>query len=348
MQQTEELVFIIQRDDPKVDRETALLWAGYLQQLSGCHLFSAASPENDKEEWLRQRTAGIGGSEIATILGENHWSSPRQVWMSKLGMFDGNSSQSEPARWGNLLETVVATEWGIRNNRQWIHIPVSIQDDAEPWLLANIDGFTLTDDRALITGILEVKTTSAYNLSAWEEGPLPFNYICQTMWYCGITHLSRIDLVCLVGGQKLFGHELPFDTDLFEREKVAAREFWLENVQKGIEPPATEVDKGLTKNDEHDATLPPVVFDDDESERVAEAYVLLRDKLTSLKKIKDALYAQLFILLGSSTQALTRTHTMVLQTSSRRNCDLDRLADEYPEAYEDCVTTNVSTQLNIK
>ncbi len=348
MQSRSELIRIIQRDDKNVDYATADKWAGYLGQLKGCHLFSAASPDNDKAEWLRQRTSGIGGSEIATILGENHWSSPRQVWMSKIGMFEGSLEQSEPARWGNLLETTVATEWGIRNNRKWIHIPVSIQSDDEPWLLANIDGFTLSDDETTIIGILEVKTTSAYNLSYWEEGPLPYNYICQTMWYCGITGLKRIDLVCLVGGQKLFGHELPFDTALFEKEKAAAREFWLEYVQKGIEPPATDIDKGLTKNDEHDETLPPLVLEDAESERVTDAYILLRDKLTALKKVKDALYAQLFIMLGRNTQALTKSHTLVLKSTTRRSCNFDKLAEEYPEAYEDCTAVTVSTSLDIK
>ena len=90
--------------------------------------------------------------------------------MSKLDMFDSDKqpTQNEAARWGNLLETIVATEWGKRYERQWIHIPVTIQSEEFPWMLANVDGFTLSDDRRMITGILEIKTTSAYN-----EDPSP-------------------------------------------------------------------------------------------------------------------------------------------------------------------------------
>lgn len=349
MQSVNEILEILAKDRPDVSIDEATVWANYLQQLKGCHLYSAASLEYDKEAWLKQRVAGIGGSEIATILGENHWSSPRQIWLEKIGFYDVESRpQSEQARWGNLLETTVAREWAHRNGRAWIHIPVILRSDDAYWQLANVDGFTLSDDLTTITGILEIKTTSEYNRQVWEEGPLPFNYICQTTWYCGITGLDQIELACLVGGQKLFDHTLPFDAELFEKEKAAAAKFWLENVLKGIEPEATEVDKQTTKKDDHDPSLPPVILDDDESERIVDAYCELRTKIGELTKVKDALYAQIYLKLGMSTQGLTKSHTIVLQTSARRSCDFDRLAEYYPQAYEECVSTNISTSLRIK
>lgn len=349
MQGIKELVDIIKLGQPKVSTKEITTWAVYLQQLSGCHLLSADSPDIDKAAWLKQRTVGIGGSEIAALIEENKWTSPRQIWMSKMGMFDdAPQPQSEPARWGNLLETTVAEEWGVRNKRQWIHIPVVLQDDECPWMLANIDGFTLSDDRKTITGILEIKTTSAYNQTYWEDGPLPYNYICQTMWYCGITRLKEIELVCLVGGQRLFSHSLPFDEELFIREKEEAKRFWEEYVLKGVEPPATAADKELTKEDEHDETLPPVYLEDDESERTVEAYCKIREQIGALEKIKKALYAQIFLLLGKSTQGLTQTHTFVLQATARRTCDFDALQELYPDAYAKCVATKVSNSLRVK
>jgi putative phage-type endonuclease len=351
MQSKQELYELILAGRPDISTQEASTWARFLVQLKGCHLFSVASPEKDQKEWLKERTAGIGGSEIAAIMGENHWSSPRQIWMSKMGMFDDKPpQQSESARWGNLLETTVATEWGLRNNRKWVHIPVILQSDESPWLLANIDGFTLDDTGELITGILEIKTTSAYNLSVWEDGPLPYHYICQANWYAGITGLDQYDLVCLVGGQKLFGYTMPADAAIFAKEKAAAEDFWLNYVKKGIEPEATDVDKGLIKNteDTQDETLPPVVLEDAESERLTEAYCQLREKIGTLTKVKDALYAQIFLLLGKSTQALTTSHTIVLSKSARRSCNFDLLMDKYPEAYHDCISVSISNSLRIK
>ena len=106
--------------------------------------------------------------------------------------------------------------------------------------------------------------------------------------------------------------------------------------------------KELTKEDEHDETLPPVYLEDDESERTVEAYCKIREQIGALEKIKKALYAQVFLLLGKSTQGLTQTHTFTLQTAARRACDFDILQEFYPEAYTKCVSTNVSTSLRVK
>ncbi|MEG2267844.1 MAG: YqaJ viral recombinase family protein, partial [Acinetobacter sp.] len=169
MQSSRELTNIISCGLPDISSDEVALWVKYLSQLKGCHLFSVASPEKDKAEWLLERRAGIGGSEVAAIMGENHWNSPRQIWMSKMGVFDEKpATQSEPAHWGNLLENIVAKEWGNRTKHAWVHIPIILQDDERPWLLANIDGFTLSDDSELVTGILEIKTTSAFNRDVWE------------------------------------------------------------------------------------------------------------------------------------------------------------------------------------
>ena len=349
MQEKAEIVSMILKDNPTVTFEEASKWAGYLQQLKGCHLYSASAQSVDQDIWLYKRKAGIGGSEISAILGENHWSSPRQVWMSKMGMFDESPRpQSEPARWGNLLETAIATEWGIRNNRKWVHIPVSIQSDEFPWLLANIDGFTLSDDGTEITGILEIKTTSAFNKDVWENGPLPYMYICQTNWYCGIAGLKQYDLVCLVGGQTLFSYTLPADEQLWEREKEAAHIFWHEHVLKGIEPPPTEVDLVDLKDVTVDEEAPPVIFEDEQTDRIIESYIMLRDKIGELKKIKDALYAQLFALMGNSSQGITQGHTMVVRQTARRSCNFDKLMEEFPEAYRECIRASVSKSLGIK
>ena len=355
MQSKEELVRLILAGRSDVTKETAELWARYLVQLNGCHLFSVDSPEKDEKKWLLSRKSGIGGSEIAAIMGENSWSSPRQVWMSKMGMFDDDPPpQSEPARWGNLLETTVATEYGIRNDLKWVHIPVILQDDEKPWLLANIDGFTLTNDTLFITGIYEVKTTSAYNEDIWKEGPLPFYYMCQTNWYCGITRLGQYTIVCLCGGQHLYGYTLPADPVLFKREVDASDTFWNVNVLQGIEPEATDVDKEFLMNKLNAALPEPtpieeaLIFDDDETNRMLDAFCVLREKEGALKKIRDALYAQILIKMGAKTQAVGREHTVVLSTTSKRSCDLATLQRDFPEAYDACVGTNTSCKLTIK
>lgn len=351
MQGPEELFDIIVNTRPGVPESQAREWVYYLRQLKGCKLFSAAAQEENPDGWLRARTHGIGGSDIATIMGENPWSSPKKIWMSKLDMFDSDKQpvQNEAARWGNLLETIVATEWGKRYDRQWIHIPVTIQSEEFPWMLANVDGFTLTTDRRFITGILEIKTTSAYNEEPWSEGPLPYYYLCQTNWYCGICHLDQYCITCLVGGQKLYAYnDMPAEEDLFKREVIAAADFWQNNVLKGIEPKASEADLAELQELEHDPEEPPVILSDEESSNVIQGYIDLREKIGQLEKVKKALYAQLFAYLGKACSAVIGEHTMAVQVSNRRNTDLAKLEREYPDAYNACVKPKQVVSLTIK
>lgn len=351
MQGPEELFDIIWRTCPSVLESQAREWVHYLSQLKGCKLFSAVAQEDNPSGWLRARTHGIGGSDIATILDENPWSSPKKIWMSKLDMFDSDKQpqQSEAAHWGNLLETTVATEWGHRYEREWVHIPVTLQSEEFPWMLANIDGFTLSKDRRNVTGILEIKTTSAFNEEPWSEGPLPFYYLCQVNWYCGICGLDTFCITCLVGGQKLYAYnDMPASAELFKRETIAAADFWQNNVLKGIEPKASEGDLEDLQKDEHDPSEPVVVLTDEESANVIQGYVDLRAKISELEKVKKALAAQLYAYLGKACEAVIGDHGLTLTFTNRRNTDLKKLEHDYPEAYRACVTTKVTTSLNVK
>lgn len=348
MQSSSELYALIREQRPDLSDHTIFDWISYLVQLKGCRLFSAVGQAVDEARWLENRKSGIGGSDIAAIMGENPWSSPRIIWLSKTGQFaDKVATQSEAAYWGNTLETTVAQEWGKRNNRQWINIPLTLQSIEHPWMLANIDGFTLSDDRKLIEGLLEVKTTTEYNRDAWEEGPIPFYYVCQTNWYCSVTGLSKVDITCLVGGQKLFSLELPCDTELVNRMITVGKEFWFKNVMGLIEPPAEAKDLEGFK-DNTDDTQPAKIFADDGTENLAEAYVTLREKIKSLDEVKKQIYAQLFQALDTAPQGLTKTHTLDVRLSERRHCDLATLEKLYPEVYKECVTTKVSRSLSIK
>lgn len=353
MQSYNELLGIITKGRPEIELQKASMWADLLSQLNGCHLYSLAAPENDKEEWLRERRAGIGGSEIAAILGENHWNSPRQIWMSKTGMLDDKpAQQSEAARWGNLLETTVADEWAFRTKRKYVHIPVILQDDDRPWLLANIDGFTVDEvnERLVITGILEIKTTSTYNKKVWEEGPVPFHYVCQTNWYCGITRLKNYTIVCLVGGQNLFWYDLPADAELFDREVKAADDFWCNYVQKLVEPPMTEVDSKLMKQDLQEnekSDVPPVVLQDDESDRVVGSYIQIGEKIKALKDVQGALKAEIQKMLGKSPELMTKQHTVTISVSNRRKCDFDLLQSIAPEIYATVISESTRYSMNI-
>jgi putative phage-type endonuclease len=65
-----------------------------------------------RDEWLAARRTGIGGSDIAAILGLSPWRTPLDVYRDKV---DGaEQPETEAMRWGRLLEDVIAREYAVR------------------------------------------------------------------------------------------------------------------------------------------------------------------------------------------------------------------------------------------
>lgn len=79
---------------------------------------SKSTLEMTHDEWLLDRRKGIGGSDVATILGLNKWKSPYQLWLEKTGQIGLEHTESEPAYWGNVLEEVVAKEFQERTGKK--------------------------------------------------------------------------------------------------------------------------------------------------------------------------------------------------------------------------------------
>ena len=64
-----------------------------------------------REEWLKYRTKGIGGSDVSIIAGINPFKSVHQLWLEKTEQVEPEEQQSEYAHFGTLLEPIVRKEF---------------------------------------------------------------------------------------------------------------------------------------------------------------------------------------------------------------------------------------------
>lgn len=69
--------------------------------------------ETDRTAWLEERRSGIGGSDVAAVLGLSPYRTPLDLWEDKTGRAR-DWHQSESAYWGSTLEEVVAKEFSTR------------------------------------------------------------------------------------------------------------------------------------------------------------------------------------------------------------------------------------------
>ena len=69
-------------------------------------------PKRLNKQWVEARKNGIGGSDVASIMGINKYSSPLSVWLIKTGREPSpDLSGNQAAEWGNRLEDVVADKF---------------------------------------------------------------------------------------------------------------------------------------------------------------------------------------------------------------------------------------------
>ena len=57
-----------------------------------------------REQFLRERRSGIGGSDVAAILGLSRWKTAYQVWQEKTGRAAIDEGDNERLHFGNVLE----------------------------------------------------------------------------------------------------------------------------------------------------------------------------------------------------------------------------------------------------
>lgn len=230
---------------------------------------------NAREEWLNARRSGIGGSDVAAILGLSPWRTPVDVYLDKTGQAE-HTPENEAMHWGTVLEDVVARHYAEANGRKVQRINKIIRHPERDWMLANIDraivapGSRARFDAGVLRGadgLLEVKTTSAYKAEDWRGDDLPLYYTAQVIWYMAITGMPWSDVAVLIGGNHYQQRRVEFDsavaTEIIERCEA----FWRGNVLAGIAPePVSAADvvklypQDCGESIEADADLLPLII----------------------------------------------------------------------------------------
>ena len=190
----------------------------------------------DAEGWLEQRTKGVGGSDVAAIMGLSPWRTPLQVWLEKTGRELPQDISDKPyVAFGNIMEPVIgkwyAEQFPTFTVRRVNAICKSI---SRPWAQASLD-YEVYDGRRW--GVLEIKT--ARTAQDWQEG-VPAYYLTQVTHYLSVTGRAFAYVAVF------FRDTCEFKAFYIERdeEDIAAVDqavdtFWHDYVEAGIMPQLT-------------------------------------------------------------------------------------------------------------
>lgn len=189
----------------------------------------ADTKDMPKEEWLKHRQAGVGGSDASCIAGLNPWKSSIQLYMDKK---EENPKELKSLRMelGNRLEGLVAELFTEETGLKVRNVNGILKNDKYPFALANID-------RAIVgeKAFLECKTTNSYALKEWQEG-IPPHYEIQCLHYMAITGATHCYIAALIGNSDFIWHKIERDQETIDYLMQIEKDFWENNILKNVVP----------------------------------------------------------------------------------------------------------------
>lgn len=297
--------------------------------------FADAVPvPDDHQEWLKQRSKGIGGSDAGAIMGLNPYKSRWTLWAEKTGMLPSDVPDNEAMRTGRDLEQYVAERFTEETGLKVKKSSFSFQSKDYPFMLANIDRMVVGENAGL-----ECKTVNALSHTDFEGGDIQPSYYAQCAHYMAVTGADHWYIAILKLGKGFYWFRIDRDEEEIKSLIEAEQAFW-ELVKTGTAPAV----------DSSDSTADTLAFLHKDSDGPAldltawhsqlDKYEELKGLIADLTKERKAIGNQLKSCMTDTSIAYAENYKITYKCPKPRTVlDEEKLSRLYPEAYKDCLTT---------
>lgn len=232
----------------------------------------------DRKEWLEERKKGIGGSEVAAILGVSPWEGPADVWSRKKG-YTQEKPDNLRFQIGRKFEAPIAEIYAEREGVKLLKVD-GLYHHPDPTI-----PLVGTPDR-LIAGKkigVEIKTADPNVAWTWgEDGSdeAPAYYVTQVATYMALLGYDEWHIAVLFGTSDFRIYRLYRDLELENMILERVRQFWSTYVVGDKEPPPDSsrsygeyLVKKYPKN-----VMPMLVADSQQASHIAELIVVRNTK----------------------------------------------------------------------
>lgn len=298
------------------------------------------------EKFLAGRKKGIGGSDVAAILGFSPYKSPYQLWLDKTGRSERSESQSESAHFGHLLEDLVAKEYSRRAGVKVQRVTQQLSLPDHPWAIGNIDRAIINpeiagnvrfkDGKLTTDRLLECKTASEYLAKLFgEEGSdqVPDYYLTQCLWYLLLSGCEFIDLAVLIDGNKFRMYRIERDEDLIDSIFRQVKAFWFNHVVADVPPDPTCFDDVLHRWSNH--VVGKQVEADFNHIKLAQELITVQSRQKADKAREDEIKLQIVTTMQDAEMMISQGKAIcTYKEQSSTRIDSTLLKKEQPELFE--------------
>lgn len=302
-------------------------------------IFNVIKCKNN-DEWLAQRRLGIGGSDVAALVGASPWISPTSLYLEKIGQpLPNDLDESGPVNFGNDFEDTVRKKFAETHPDLIVRkVNAILQNKNKPWLQVSLDGEVYENKE---WGILEIKCPGS--VAKWNDG-IPPHYIAQAMYYMHNTKRKFCWFAVFFRDTCEYKwYRIDYDPDMGQALEDAANNFWLNHVQKQIPPTATfgAPDEAAALTQLH--AKPSANFlhaeDDVNIADIVSAWEKAKADEDAASKEKTRLANYLMQLIGDNKGLILSNARLTWVRGTTSTLDKRKLKLLYPNAIDECTDT---------
>lgn len=296
-----------------------------------------------REQWLKMRKSGLGGSDAGAVCGLNPYSSPMNVYRDKT-TDEMDDIDNEAMRQGRDLEEYVARrfmeETGLkvrRSNKMY-------RSEEYPFMLADVDRLVVGTGAGL-----ECKTASAYNGDKWKDGQVPPHYLIQCLHYMAVTGRREWYIAVVILGVGFRYQKIVWDDGMIGKLIAVEQAFWNQHVVPGVMPEpdgsraCDEVLAQYYQRAEHKSSIPLVGFDDKLEKRER-----LLEEMGRLEKEQKRIEQEIKCYMQDHELAVSDRYRVTWSNTDTARLDTKRIREERPELYEEYVKVTTSRRFAVK
>ena len=263
-------------------------------------------------EDIENRNGYIGGSDIGTIMGVNQWKSPYTLWAEKTGLIEAEDISDKDAVWfGVMEEDIIAKRFTMKTELKVKKSNYAYGCKEYPYLRGHVDRIAAKGKWGL-----EIKTTSSWNKTKYDEGEIPESHYWQCMFYMFLTGWDTWYLATK-RDNRFYMTKISRDDEAIERMLDACEDFW-NHVQSG-EP--VEIDGSDSTQETLEQMYPEehqgetVNLDSQEDTLLALLALGLKEK--EIKELKTKYQNEIKAVLGEAEKGETGQFTVSWKANAK-------------------------------